>query len=66
MPLDAAVNLGPGDVVLDEVTAPVFGPCLLSPNGWMDEDATWYRSRPWPGHILLVGDPAPPPAKWAP
>ena len=25
---------------------PIFGPCLLWPNGWMDEDATWYRSRP--------------------
>jgi len=27
---------------------PVFGPCLLWPNGWMDEDATWYESRPRP------------------
>jgi len=27
---------------------PVFGPCLLWPNGWMDEDATWYGSRPRP------------------
>jgi len=28
---------------------PIFGPCLLWPNGWMDQDATWYggRSRPW-------------------
>jgi len=25
-----------------------FGPCLLWPNGWMDEDATWYGSRPRP------------------
>jgi len=25
----------------------IFGPCLLWPNGWMDEDATWYGSRPW-------------------
>jgi len=55
MPLGTEVNLGPGDVVLDGVaaspkrgTAPVFGPCLLWPNGWMDEDATWYGSRPRP------------------
>ena len=54
MPLGMEVNLGPGDVVLDEIAAPsskghspaVFGPCLLWPNSWMDEDATWYRSRP--------------------
>jgi len=24
---------------------PIFGPCLLWPNGWMDEDAAWYRRR---------------------
>jgi len=28
--------------------SPSFGPCLLWPNGWMDEDATWYGSRPRP------------------
>jgi len=22
--------------------------CLLWPNGWIDENATWYVSRPWP------------------
>jgi len=29
---------------------PVFGPCLLWPNGWMDYDETWLagRPRPWP------------------
>ena len=26
----------------------VFGTCLLGPNGWMDEDATCYGSRPRP------------------
>ena len=24
----------------------IFGPCLLWPNGWMDEEVAWYRSRP--------------------
>jgi len=56
MPLGMEVNLGPGDVVLDgghifplkEAQPPVFGACLLWPNGWIDEDATWYGSRPWP------------------
>ena len=27
---------------------PLFGPCLLWPNGSMDEDATWYGGRPRP------------------
>jgi len=46
--LGKEVNLCPGDVVLDGVSAlplkgaqpPVFGSCLLWPNSWMDEDAT--------------------------
>jgi len=24
---------------------PIFVPCLLWPNGWMDQDATWYGGR---------------------
>jgi len=51
MPLGTEVGLGPGDIVLDGNPAPprkghtpaLFGPCLLWPNGWMNEDATWYR-----------------------
>ena len=26
---------------------PNFGPCLLWPNGWMDQDSTWHGGRPW-------------------
>ena len=26
--------------------ASIFGPCLLWPNGWMDQDATWCGGRP--------------------
>ena len=58
MPLGMEVGLGPGDIVFDVDPAtprkkahppsPNFGPCLLWPNGWMDEDAAWYRSRRWP------------------
>jgi len=25
---------------------PIFAPFLLSPNGWMDQDGTWYGGRP--------------------
>jgi len=38
------VGLSPGDFVLDwDPDPPIFGPCLLWPNGWMDQDAAWYR-----------------------
>jgi len=47
------------------VVCPVCLSCLsicdvgvLSPNGWMDQDETWHA-----GHIVLDGDPAPPPPK---
>jgi len=47
IPLGTEVGLSPGDVMLDgdpapplKVTAPTFQPCLLCPNGWMNEDAT--------------------------
>jgi len=52
------VGLGPGDIVLygdpaspkkgAQPPPPIFGPCLLWPNGWMDQCATWYRGRPRP------------------
>jgi len=63
MPLGTAVGLGPGHIVLDGDPAPatahppIFGPCLLWPNGWMNQDVTWYRGRPRP--IVLDGDLAP-------
>jgi len=34
-------------------------PCLLWPNGWMDQDVTWYGGRAWSGNIVLDGDPPP-------
>jgi len=39
---------------------PVFGSCLLCPNGWMDEDANWYGSRPQPRpHCIRRGPSSP-------
>jgi len=29
-------------------TAPIFGPFLLRPTGWMHHDAIWYSGRPRP------------------
>jgi len=48
MPLRTEVGLGPGHTVLDGdpasqekgTAAPLFGPCLLWPNGWMHQDTT--------------------------
>ena len=60
------VGLSPGDFVLDGDSAPpqkrgqsrpIFGRCLLWPKGWMDQDATWYGSKPnpGPGDVVLDG-----------
>ena len=58
MPLGREVGLGPSDIVLDGDPAPlpekgaeppIFGPCLLWPDGCMDQDATWH------GDIVLDG-----------
>jgi len=55
MKLGVEVGLSPGHIVLDGDPAPpkgaqppIFGPYLLRPNGWMDQDATWYEGRPQP------------------
>ena len=39
---------------------PIFGPCLLWPNGCMDQDKTWHRGRPqpWP-HCVRWGPSSP-------
>ena len=55
MPLGKKVGFDPSGIVLDGdpsplpkngTEPPIFGPCLLWPNGWMDQDATWYGGRP--------------------
>jgi len=57
MPPGRKVGLDPSDIVLDGDPAPlpqkgsespIFGPCLLCPNAWMDQDATRYVCRPRP------------------
>ena len=64
--LGREVVLVQGDIVLDGDPAPkkghsspppLFGPCLLWPNGWMDRDATWYGGRSRPTPHVLDGDP---------
>jgi len=73
MPLAREVGYGPSDIVLDGIQLPlpkkgqspqIFGPCLLWPNGWMDQDGTWHGGGPPSGHSALVGTQLPYPKKW--
>ena len=43
---------------------PIFGPCLLWPNVWMDQDATWYEGRPRPWLHCVRWGPSSPSPKW--
>ena len=74
MTLGRKVGLDPSDIVLDGDPAPpppktrqspsIFGPCLLWPNGWMDQDATWYDGRPRPRpHCVRWGPSSPLPER---
>ena len=76
MPLGTEVDLGLRDIVFDVDPAtprkrahsphPIFGSCLLWPNGWIDEDAAWYGSIDLcPGHTALDLDGVPAPANVA-
>jgi len=37
--------------------SPIFGPCLLWQNGWMDQDTTWWGDRP--RHCVKWGPSSP-------
>ena len=70
MPLGIEVGVVPGDFMLDgdskgNTVPPSFGPCLLWPNGWMDQDATSYGNRPRPRQLCIRCKPSsgPPPKK---
>jgi len=40
---------------------PIYGPCPLWPNGWMDRDGTWHVGRPQPRpHCARWGPNSPP------
>jgi len=71
MPLGVMdVGLGPRHIVLDGDPAspskkgaelPIFGPYLLWPNGWWDQDTTWYRGRPRSRRYCVRRGPSSPP-----
>jgi len=69
MPVGMDIGLGPGDLCLMGTQLPqkngtpfhsIFGPCVLWPNGWMDEEKTPLGTEVdlGPGHIVLDGVPA--------
>ena len=41
----------------------IFGPFLLWPNGWMDQDGTWHGGRPHPSRLCVRRGPSPLPQK---
>jgi len=55
------VRWGPKSPSPKGTETPIFGPRLLWPNRWMDQDATWYEGRPGPTDIVLDGTQLPPP-----
>jgi len=72
MKLGMQVGLGPGHIVLDGDPAqppqrgwspPIFGPYLLWPNGWIDQDATWYGGGTQPRRLCVRWGPCSPPQK---
>jgi len=67
MALGMEVGLGPVRIVLEGDTAPllkkggrapIFGPSLLRPNGWMQQDATSYGGRPQPKQLCVSSGPS--------
>ena len=68
MPLGIEVGLVPGHTARlgptfppqKGGTAPSFGPCLLCPNGWKDQDATGYEGRPRPRPHCVTWGPSSP------
>jgi len=56
MPLGMEASLSPGDFVLDGThpphprqggPLPFFGPCLLWPKGWINQDGSYHGGGPW-------------------
>jgi len=70
MPLGMEKGLSPGDILVDGDPAPppkkgtepppIFDPCLLWPNGWIDKDATWYTCRHRPRTHCARWEPSSP------
>jgi len=71
MSLGTEVGLRPGDIVLlfapaprkkgrGTAAPPLFGPCLLLPNGWIHQDVTLYGGRSQPRRQCVTWGPSSP------
>jgi len=72
MPLGTEV--GQDDIALGEdpapppqkwggASSPIFGPCLLWPNGWIDQDGIWHGGGPYSSPHCTRWGPSSPPQK---
>jgi len=52
--------MGSSSPPLKGAYTPNFCPCALWPNGWMDQNATWYVDRPWPRRHCVRWGPSSP------
>jgi len=60
-PRRLCVRWGPRSPFPKRGKPPIFGPCLLWPNDWMDRDGTWHGGRPWfSPHCARWGHSSPP------
>jgi len=75
MPLGMELGLSPADFVLDVdptpllkkgAQPPIFGPCPLWLNGWMDQDGTWHGGGPQSKPHCVRWRPSSPPQKKGP
>jgi len=67
MPHAMEVGLGPCHTVRwgpsspsQKGRSPNFRPCQLWPNGWTNQDATWFGGRPWPRPRCVRREPSSP------
>jgi len=74
IPLGTKIGVGPGDIVRWGSSSPKRGGeppnfrpmSVVWPNGWTDQDGTWYEGGIGSGDIVLHGDPASPKRATAP
>jgi len=76
IPLGREVGLGPGNIVLDgdppppkrgpSSHPPTFRPMSIVANRWMDQDAKWYKGKPWSRPHCVRWRPSSPKRRAAP
>jgi len=62
-PDDFTLHGDPAPLSKQGAEPPIFGTCLLRPNGCMDQDATWYEGRPQLRRLCVRWGPSSPPQK---